>query len=151
MDMRRAYNMIHIKAAPIIVRTMDEMPEVPMKSRLVVYHSRALALACAAALSAPAAPAAGQAEPVEAAALPPAAMTYSVVNLGIGWPTAIPKINNRGQVAFSVRNFSPRSDLGYRALFYDRTTIRDIGNVGRNRSRLCKNVVSGKRIRLAKR
>jgi probable HAF family extracellular repeat protein len=110
------------------------MPEVPMKSCPVVFHARALALACAAALAVPPAPATGQAAPVQAAARPAAGMTYSVVNLGIGWPTAIPKINNRGQVAFSVRNFNPRNDLGYRALFYDGATIRDVGNVGFSRS-----------------
>jgi probable HAF family extracellular repeat protein len=55
--------------------------------------------------------------------------TYSVVNLGLGWPTEGPKINNRGQVAFSVRN-----ETGYRALFYDGQSIRDLGNLGGNES-----------------
>jgi probable HAF family extracellular repeat protein len=93
------------------------------------------ALACAAAF----APTSGIGEdqPVQAevfAADRAAATIYSVANLGTGWPTELPRINNRGQVAFSVRNFNPRNDLGYRALFYDGATVHDIGNVGINRS-----------------
>jgi hypothetical protein len=65
------------------------------------------ALACAAAF----APTSGIGEdqPVQAEAFAAdraAATIYSVANLGTGWPTELPRINNRGQVAFSVRNFN---------------------------------------------
>jgi probable HAF family extracellular repeat protein len=93
------------------------------------------ALACATGLAA--APGSGQEQPAQAEAFAAdraAVTTYSVANLGTGWPTELPKINNRGQVAFSVRNFNVRSELGYRALFYDGAAVRNIGNVGRDHS-----------------
>lgn len=85
------------------------------------------ALACIAGLAAPLVSALDPARTVEeiAAADHPATPTYSVVNLGTGYQTELPKINNRGQVAFNIRNYNPRSALGYRALFYDGATIRD--------------------------
>jgi probable HAF family extracellular repeat protein len=81
-----------------------------------------LALACAAAFAAP------------APSPSPAQTTYSVVNLGVGLPTELPKINNKGQVAFSVRNFSIPAQFRHRALFYDGARVHDIGNLGVDRS-----------------
>lgn len=57
------------------------------------------------------------------------ASSYTIVNLGNGWPTEIPGVNNRGDVAFSTRDES-----GYRALFYDGQSVRDLGNLGGNES-----------------
>lgn len=57
--------------------------------------------------------------PNHTAALPAA---YRVINLGPGGESALPKINDSGQVAFT------HTDT--RAMFYDGTTVQDIGTLG---------------------
>jgi probable HAF family extracellular repeat protein len=57
--------------------------------------------------------------PHHTAALPAA---YRVINLGPGGLSALPRINDSGQVAFT------RTDE--RAMFYDGTTVQDIGTLG---------------------
>lgn len=73
---------------------------------------------------------AAQLQPAAATATPKhtptAPATYRVINLGAGELMYFPAINDSGQVAFSLNN----DPAPTRALFYDGTTILDIGTLG---------------------
>lgn len=53
------------------------------------------------------------------------ATTYRVINLGSGQLSALPRINARGQVIYSIW-----TDLGSRGYFYDGAAVQDIGTLG---------------------
>ncbi len=72
-----------------------------------------------------AAGAGAQPTPAAASKTGAAATTYRVVNLGADPLSALPKINARGQVSFSLN-----PGAGSRGYFYNGKTVQDIGTLG---------------------